>query len=422
MTADSNPGAPIDPARRALLAGAAAAGAAAIVGALPTSATGASQEPAAPQVPQDATKVPGGPTTAQSARSAFEQPARTPVGQLTGASYTPLHQLSGTITPTDLWFERHHNGVPQIDPGRWRLLLHGLVERPLVFTLDEVRRFPAVTRIYFLECSGNGRNGYRSPRPDMSPQQIDGMTANAEWTGVRVATLLREAGVRSGARWVLAEGGDAAVLSRSVPLAKMQDDALLVYAQNGEALRPAAGYPVRLLLPGWEGNACVKWIRRLELIAQPNMSRDETSRYTDPLPNDTARRFSFVMDVKSTLTHPTYPAVLAGAGWTELRGIAWSGRGKITRVDLSTDGGRTWSEAELQQPVLDKAHVRFTRMWKWDGRRAVVMSRATDETGATQPTLEQFRTRRGAGTDYHFNYIRAGVVEPDGRILFGVDL
>jgi sulfane dehydrogenase subunit SoxC len=404
-----------DPTRRALLAAAASG---AVLAALPAAA----QDPTAPAVPPDATKVPGDPTTAQSVRSPFEHPARAPTGHLTGASFSPLHELSGTITPTDLWFERHHNGVPRIDPSRWHLLLHGLVERPLSFSLADLRRLPSVTRIYFLECSGNGRNGYRSPRRDLTVQHLDGLTASAEWTGVRVATLLGEAGVRPAARWVLAEGGDAAVLSRSIPLEKMLDDALLVYAQNGEPLRPAAGYPVRLLLPGWEGNTCVKWLRRLELIAQPNMSRDETSRYTDPLPNDTARRFSFVMDVKSTLTRPTYPAALGEPGWTELSGLAWSGRGRIVRVDVSTDGGRRWEPAELHGPVLERAHVRFTRMWKWEGRRAVLMSRAMDETGATQPALAEFRARRGAGTDYHFNYIRAWVVEPDGRVYYGVDL
>jgi sulfane dehydrogenase subunit SoxC len=404
------------PTRRALLA--AAASSAAALAASPIAA----QDPAAPTVPPDPTKVPGDPTTFQSARSPFEHPARTPTGQLTGASLTPLQELSGTITPADLWFERHHNGVPRIDPSRWRLLLHGLVERPLTFTLADLQRLPSVTRVCFLECSGNGRPGYRSPQRELSPQMIDGLTANAEWTGVRVATLLGEAGVRSAARWVLAEGGDAAVLSRSIPLEKMLDDALLAYAMNGEALRPAAGYPVRLLLPGWEGNSCIKWIRRLEAIAEPNMSRDETSKYTDPLPNDTARRFSFVMDVKSTLTRPTYPGSLVGPGWTELSGIAWSGRGRIVQVDVSTDGGRTWERAELQGPVLSKAHVRFTRMWHWDGRRAVLMSRAVDETGATQPTLAEFRAKRGAGTDYHFNYIRSWVVEPEGRVYFGVDL
>lgn len=405
------------PTRRALLA--AAASSAAALAAFPIAA----QDPAAPPpVPPDATRLPGDPTTPQSARSPFEHPARTPTGQLTGASLTPLQELSGTVTPADLWFERHHNGVPRIDPARWRLLLHGLVERPLTFTLADLRRLPSVTRIYFLECSGNGRSGYRSPQRELSPQQIDGLTANGEWSGVRVATLLGEAGVRPSALWVLAEGGDAAVLSRSIPLEKMLDDALLVYALNGEALRPAAGYPVRLLLPGWEGNTCIKWIRRLEAIAEPNMSRDETSKYTDPLPNDTARRFSFVMDVKSTLTRPVYPGSLAGPGWTELSGIAWSGRGRIAQVDVSTDGGHTWERAELQGPVLSKAHVRFTRMWHWDGRRAVLMTRAVDETGAVQPTLAEFRAKRGTGTDYHFNYIRSWVVEPDGRVYFGVDL
>jgi sulfane dehydrogenase subunit SoxC len=421
MTADGAPETRPDAMRRALLAGAAAAGAAVLVGARPGS--GQAQEPAAaPGVPADATKLPGAPTSALSARAPFEHPARAPVGQVTGASLTPIHELSGTITPTDLQFERHHNGVPAIDPARWRLLLHGLVERPLMLTLADLRRLPSVTRIHFLECAGNGRNAYRSPQRELSPQQIDGMTANTEWTGVRVATLLAEVGVRPAARWVLAEGGDAAVLSRSIPLEKMLDDALLTYAENGEALRPAAGYPVRLLLPGWEGNTCIKWIRRLEVIAAPNMSRDETSKYTDPLPDDTARRFSFVMDVKSTLTRPAFPLTLDGPGWIELSGIAWSGRGKVARVDLSTDGGANWQPAQLQAPVLDKAHVRFTRMWKWDGRRAQLMTRATDETGATQPTLAEFRARRGAGTDYHYNYIRAWVVEPDGRVFYGVDL
>jgi sulfane dehydrogenase subunit SoxC len=420
MTKGSEPDGTREPTRRCFLAGAAAVGVAAVAASVPGAAT--TQEPAAPAVPLDPTKVPGAPTSALSARSPFERPARTPVGQLSGSSLTPIHQLAGTITPTDLQFERHHNGVPAIDPERWRLLLHGLVERPLSFRLADLRRLPSVNRICFLECSGNGRNAYRSPRREMSPQEVDGMTANAEWTGVRVATLLGEAGVRPEARWVLAEGADAAVLSRSIPLDKMLEDALLVYAENGEALRPAAGYPVRLLLPGWEGNTSVKWIRRLEVIAQPNMSRDETSKYTDPLPNDTARRFSFVMDVKSTLIRPTYPGGLDGPGWTELSGVAWSGRGTIAGVDVSTDGGATWDPAELQPPVLDKAHVRFTRMWKWDGRRATLMSRAVDQTGAVQPTLAEFRVRRGAGTDYHFNYIRTWLVEPDGRVFYGVDL
>jgi len=363
----------------------------------------------------------GAPTSAISARSNFEQPARTPTGQVTGSSFTPLQEFTGSITPTDLHFERHHSGVPTIDPAEYRLLVHGLVERPTMLTLADLKRLPSVTRIHFLECAGNGRTAYRAPKRDLTPQLVDGQTSNAEWTGVLLSTVLAEAGAKAGVTWLLAEGGDAALLSRSIPIEKAMDDALLVYAQNGEALRPAAGYPVRLLLPGWEGNTNVKWIRRLELISQPNMSRDETSKYTDPLPNGTARQFSFVMDVKSLITSPAHPVRLNRNEWVQISGLAWSGRGKIARVDVSTDGGKTWTAAALQDTVLPKAHTRFTHMWRWTGEPAVLMSRATDETGATQPTLAAFRAKRGQGTDYHFNHIRGWAVERDGLVVYQVD-
>jgi sulfane dehydrogenase subunit SoxC len=346
--------------------------------------------------------------------------ARTPTGATAGSSLAPIHLLNGTITPTDLHFERHHAGVALIDPARYKLLIHGLVDRPLVFTLDELKSFPSVTRVYFLECSGNGRAAYGTTRSDLTPQLIDGLLGNAEWTGVPVRTVLREVGVRPAATWALAEGGDAALLSRSVPLDKLMDDSLLVYAMNGEPLRPAAGYPVRLLNPGWEGNTSVKWLRRLELIAQPNMSRDETSKYTDPLPNDTARQFSFVMDAKSTITYPTFPAQLAAPGWVEIRGLAWSGRDRITAVDISSDGGQTWAAATLQEPVLDKALVRFTHNWRWNGERATLVSRAVDASGYVQPTLAHYRETRGAGTNYHYNHLRAWTVNPDGRVVYEV--
>jgi sulfane dehydrogenase subunit SoxC len=419
MTKDSGANSPAI-TRRALLAGTAATAGAALLGSLPEVIPGQGS-PATPAGPGEP-RAPGRPTSATSVRSTFEHPARTPVGQVTGASFSPLQDFSGTITPTDLHFERHHGGVPTIDPTAYHLLIHGLVLRPTVFTLEDLKRLPSVTRVYFLECSGNGRAAYRSPQRELTPQLIDGLTSNAEWTGVRLAVLLAEVGVKPGASWILAEGGDAVLLSRSVPLQKAMDDALLVYAQNGEALRPAAGYPVRLLLPGWEGNANVKWLRRLELIAQPNMSRDETSKYTDPLPNGTARQFSFVMDVKSIITQPSHPGRLDRDGWVQISGIAWSGRGKIRRVEVSTDGGVTWAAAELQQPVLSKAHTRFTRMWRWTGGPTTLLSRATDETGATQPTLAEFRERRGTGTDYHFNFIRGWVVEGDGLVVYQVEV
>jgi sulfane dehydrogenase subunit SoxC len=371
-----------------------------------------------PAVPVDATKVPGLPSGPLGIRSQFENPALAPTGVMTGPTFTPLQDLTGTITPSDLHFERHHNGIALIDPKKYELLMHGLVSRPRVFTLDDLKRFPAVTRTYFIECSGNGRTAYRAPTPDMTPQVVDGLTSNSEWTGVPVSTLLREVGPEKKASWVLAEGGDAAVLSRSVPMEKMLDDALVVYAQNGEPLRSGNGYPARLLLPGYEGNMCIKWLRRLKLIDQPNMSRDETAKYTDPLPGGVARQFSFIMDAKSIITSPAHPAKLSGPGWWPIRGLAWTGRGKITSVDVSTDGGRTWTEAELIGPVLPKAHTRFELMWKWDGRKTTIMSRAHDETGYVQPPLETYKKVRGSGTDFHFNAIRSWVVQDDGAVFF----
>src|SRR5207245_1480197 len=202
------------------------------------------------------------------------------------------------------------------------------------------------------------------------PQLSDGLTSSSEWSGVPLALLFREVGVKPGAKWFLAEGEDAAVMSRSIPMEKAWDDALIAYGQNGEALRPEQGYPARLFLPGWEGNANVKWIRRIEIADRPFMTREETSKYTDPLGDGTARMFSFVMDAKSIITFPAYPVILHDRGWWEISGIAWSGRGRITRVDVSTDGGKQWEPAELQQPVLPKCHARFRYRGRWDGRDA----------------------------------------------------
>jgi len=428
--------------RRGLLAAAAASAGGAVLARVSAEAqspanraagTGpaAAQAPAAPPVagaydlaavPADPTRAAGPPTAALGARSPFETPARAPTGVISGSSYTPIHQLTGTVTPSDLVFERHHAGVALIDPARYELLIHGLVDRPTVFSLDDLKRLPSESRTYFLECSGNGRGAFKTPKREMTPQSIDGLTSSGEWTGVPLALLLHEVGVQRGASWLRAEGGDAARLSRSVPIEKGLGDAMIAYAFNGEALRPANGYPARLLLPGYEGNANVKWIRRIELTDGPGMFRDETSKYTDPLSNGTARQFSLVMDVKSIITAPAHPATLTPNAWTQITGIAWSGRGKIARVDVSTDGGVSWLVAELQDPVLPLAHARFRLPWRWDGKPAVLMSRAVDETGATQPTLAEFRAKRGAGTDYHFSYIRAWVVEPDGQVFFGANV
>lgn len=368
---------------------------------------------------QDPSRVPGTPSQELGARSSFEQPHLAPTGITTGGVNAPLHKLTGTITPADLHFQRHHNGVPAIDPRRHRLILHGMVEQPLIFTVDELKRFPAVSRTCCIECSGNGRTAYRAPKREMTVQDVDGLTSNSEWTGVLLSTLLAECGVQPGASWILAEGGDAPKLTRSIPLAKALDDVIIAYGQNGEALRAPNGYPVRLIVPGYEGNMNVKWIRRIKVGDQPWMTKDETSKYTDPLPNDTARIFSFVMDAKSIITSPTFPHRIT-PGWWPISGIAWSGRGRIAKVEVSTDGGRRWHDAELQGPIHSMAHTRFGYMWKWTGGAARLMSRATDETGNVQPTLAEFTRQRGSGTDYHFNHIRAWDVEADGRIFYGV--
>lgn len=408
--------------RRTLIAGAAAAASGLLVTGLPGADA---QQPAAPiaapsskVAPVDPTKAPGAPTTAVGERSPFIHPERAPIGEITGTSLTPLQDLAGTLTPADLHFTRIHAGVPTIDPAKHTVLIHGLVDRPIEFSVADLKRFPSVTRAYFIECSGNGRAAYRTPKPDMTPQQVDGMTSNSEWTGVPLRTLFHEAGVKSGASWFLAEGGDASVLARSIPVAKGNDDALVVWAQNGEPLRPEQGFPIRLLLPGYEGNTNVKWLRRIKLGTEPFMTRWETSKYTDPLPGGKARIFSFEMDAKSIITSPAYPERLAGPGWWPVRGLAWTGRGRITRVDVSTDAGRTWLPAELLTPLSSKAHVRFEHMWQWDGNESLLMSRAVDDHGYVQPTMAQLKAVRGPGTDYHFNSIRAWRVARDGSVTF----
>jgi sulfane dehydrogenase subunit SoxC len=333
------------------------------------------------------------------------------------SSRTPLQDLHGTVTPSDLHFERHHGGVAVVDPRAYGLLVHGMVERPLTFTLDDLKRFPQTSRLCFLECSGNFT---RTGGEKTTAQALLGLTSQSEWTGVRLATILREVGARPQASWFLAEGQDAAQMTRSVPIREVLDEAMIAYAQNGEALRPEQGYPARLLLPGLEGNASVKWLRRLELADQPFMTREETSRYTDPLPDGTARQFSFVMDARSIITAPSYPQRVQ-PGWIEIRGLAWSGRGRIQRVEVSTDRGTRWTAAELQAPVLPKAHTRFRLPWQWDGRPTEILSRAVDETGYVQPEWTALLAARGRRTRYHLNPVTGWTIGADGRVLFGIE-
>ncbi len=367
-------------------------------------------------------KTPGAPLSSYGQRSRFEEgvqrhPARPAPGTTgAGVTRTPLERLNGMITPSALHFERHHSGVPDIDPAQHRLLIHGLVERPLIFTMDALHRYPMVSRIQFLECSGNSRTIIAETPQTGTCGQMHGLVSCTEWTGIPLSVLLEEAGVAPQARWLLVEGADAAAMTRSVPLAKALDDALLAIYQNGEALRPGQGYPVRLFLPGWEGNISVKWLRRIEVTREPMMSREETSKYTDLMPDGRALMFTFEMGVKSLITSPSPGLAMQGPGLYELSGIAWSGAGRVARVEVSVDGGASWADAALNAPVLSKALTRFRIPWRWDGGPALIMSRATDEAGTTQPTREALIAQKGTRFAYHINGIEGWQVGANNEI------
>ncbi len=378
-------------------------------------------------VPDDPTKEPGtliAEDGGYGSRSQFETAARwrttvpmtTPISSWT---MSPLDQEYGTITPSGLHFERHHGGIPTIDPAKHFVFVHGMVERPKKYSMADLKRFPSVSRMHFIECAGNGLTEWRKPLLK-TVQGTHGLLSTSEWTGVPFATIAREIGLKPGASWVLAEGSDAAVMTRSIPLDKLLTDGIIAYGQNGEAIRPEQGYPVRLILPGWQGNMHIKWLRRLEISDKPYMTREETSKYTDLMGDGTARKFTFVMDAKSVITFPSGDMRLPGPGFYEVTGLAWSGHGKISRVDVSSDGGKSWNIAALQDPVQSICTARFRFPWFWDGKPAILQSRCTDETGYLQPTLKQLVDIRGAngpfGSIYHYNAIQSWAVAEDGSV------
>jgi sulfane dehydrogenase subunit SoxC len=330
-------------------------------------------------------------------------------------SLTPLQDLHGVITPNGLHYERHHAGVPTIDPNEHRLVIHGMVERPMLFTMDDILRFPQVSRIHFLECSGNTQN-WSKPAPELTVQDTHGLLSCCEWTGTWLKTVLGEVGVKPEAKWMLAEGADAAAMTRSIPIEKALDDAILAYAQNGERLRPEQGHPLRLFLPGYEGNTSVKWLRRLKFGDAPWQTREETSKYSWIMPDGSVRQFNFVMETKSVITSPSGGRKLDAHGFYEISGLAWSGRGKITRVEVSADGGASWADAALQEPILPKCLTRFRSPWRWSGAPAVLSSRATDESGAVQPTRETLLKERDARSYYHYNAIQSWKVAASGDV------
>lgn len=333
-----------------------------------------------------------------------------------GVSWTPLHNLEGTITPNGLHFERHHNGVPQIDPTKHQLLIHGAVKKSLVFDMDTLLRYPMTSVLCFIECGGNSNAGWRDKPIQTEVGYFHGMASCSEWTGIPLKILLDEAKIRGRAKWMIAEGGDASMMNISMPLEKAIDDCILAIYQNGERIRPENGYPLRLIAPGWEGVVNVKWLRRLHLTNRPTMARNETSKYTELLPSGKARQFTFVMDAKSLITSPSFGHKLDKKGLYQISGLAWSGRGKIVKVEVSADGGKTWAMAELQELVLAKCFTRFRIPWDWDGKAAILKSRAIDETGYVQPERESLIAERGKHGYFHYNAIVSWEISGNGGI------
>ena len=334
---------------------------------------------------------------------------------ISSINFTPIHALDGTITPQGCAFERHHSGAIELSKPDYRLMINGLVDTPLVFTYEDLERFPRVTRTFFLECAANTGMEWAGSQLNGS-QFTHGMIHNMEYTGVPLRTLLEEAGIKPEGKWIYVEGADASSNGRSIPLEKALDDCLVAFKANGEALRKEHGYPVRLCVPGWEGNMWVKWLRRIEVTDAPVESREETSKYTDTLENGVSRKFTWVMDAKSVVTNPSPQAPIThGTGPLVITGLAWSGRGAIARVDVSIDGGKTWREARLAAPGQAMAITRFYFDHVWDGSEMLLQSRATDSTGYVQPTKTQLRAVRGVNSVYHNNCIQTWWVKPNGE-------
>ena len=412
--------------RRALLGkGAIAAG---ILGTgLGPGATGAAAEPLAepPWGLQVGDDTPAYQTPSKFARNVVRTLANPKFEPRSSISRTPHHLLEGTRTPNGLHFTINHTGIPAIDPQQHRLLIHGLVKRPLIFTVDALLRYPMTSRPAFVECGGNSAPLF-SPTPIQADvQALHGLASCAEWTGVSLSILLDECGVDPRAKWFIAEGADGPHLMRSVPLAKGLDDAMIALYQNGEPLMPGNGFPMRLLLPGYEGNMNVKFLRRLKLVASPAMSYWETQVYTEPMPRGKSYNFDFLNEVKSYITRPSPGVDLKQPGFHEISGIAYSGKGKIARVMVSADGGKSWGEAALQGPIASKAFTRFRMPWRWDGRPIILQSRAWDDQGSFQPTRAEFVAARGqldaeplvtAFKNHHCNTITSWAVNSHGKV------
>ena len=398
----------------------AVAGGAALAGAGRAAAQGEANLP--PNVPEW-TRTLGAPVLAspygvpsrhESAVRRRESPGltRTPHSSV---AFTPLQSLFGIITPSGVHFERHHAGMPDVDPHQHRLIVHGMVREPRIYAMEDILRFPSVSRVHFIECGANtGMEWANVAVPTV--QYSHGMIGCSEWTGVLLSTLLGEAGVDPKAKFVLAEGADGAALTRTIPIAMALDDVMVCYGQNGEMLRPEQGYPLRLLVPGVQGVSSIKWLRRLKLGDTPWNTREESLHYVDLMPGGKHRQYTWIQETKSVITSPSGGQVILDKGYHEITGLAWSGRGKVRRVDVSTDGGRNWRTARLQEPVHTKALTRFRLDWQWDGGPALLQSRAIDDTGYVQPTIRQLREVRGSRSIYHNNAIQTWRVDTTGEV------
>ena len=342
-------------------------------------------------------------------------PGLTQVAQAS-VSFSPLQSLFGIITPNGLHFERHHQGWWDIDPAQHRLMVMGMVKNPKVYTMDDLMRLPSVSRIHFIECGANsGMEWANVAVPTV--QYTHGMLSCCEFTGVPLATLLDDCGFdRKNAKFVLAEGADGSGLTRTIAMDRALDDAIVAWGMNGEMLRPENGYPLRLVVPGVQGVSWVKWLRRIEAGDQPWYTREEVMHYIDLMPDGTHRQFTSIQEAKSVITTPSGGQALLDKGFYTISGLAWSGRGRIKRVDVSVDGGRNWRTAKLDTPVLPKALTRFTLPWPWDGSPAILQSRAIDETGYVQPKIGQLRAVRGTRSIYHNNAIQSWRVDPSGEV------
>ena len=375
---------------------------------------GAQAQPA----PDDPSKILGNAVRPYGERSPFEQAVRVHKGktdEVAVGGWTPLDESRGIITPSALHYEVHRGGVPEIDPARHRLMIHGLVDRPVILSMKEIRRLPSTSRILFLECQGNTLMEWQKPKAP-TVQISHGWTSCSEWTGVPLSVLLREVGVQGDASWVIAEGADASGNERSLPMEKAMDDVLVAYGQNGEAPRPENGYPLRLIVPGWTGNINVKWLRRIKVVDRPYQTRMDGTGQPAIGRDGKAWQHSTFMEAKSVITSPSGGQWLPDRGYYEIRGLAWTGRGLIRRVEVSTDAGATWRDASLQAPVLRFAHTRFRLDWQWDGREAILQSRCTDETGYVQPRRVDLLRVRGPAARWFNNSIQSWRVATDGSV------